>query len=227
MKPTDALEKLKAGNSRYVAGTVGDKKASDKKARNKKADFRNLSLDVNTQQPFAVVLGCSDSRVPPEVIFDQGLGDLFVVRVAGNVVTDEGIGSIEFAASKFGTRLVLVLGHSHCGAVSVCLDQVRQGGQQGVEGVKDADGMSANLAAIISKISPAAEAAHQAQAKEGKEGKDDILAAAIRANVEAGVRDLQARSPLLADLVQSGEARILGAEYALATGEVAFYDEKL
>ena len=222
MKPTDALEKLKAGNNRYVAGTVGDKKVSNKKDSDKKADFR--SLDVNTQQPFAVVLGCSDSRVPPEVIFDQGLGDLFVVRVAGNVVTDEGIGSIEFAASKFGTRLVLVLGHSHCGAVSVCLDQVRQTEQQGVEGVKDADGMSANLAAIISKISPAAEAAHQAQAKEGK---DDILAAAIRANVEAGVRDLQARSPLLADLVQSGEARILGAEYALATGEVAFYDEKL
>ena len=193
--PRQALEQLQAGNRRFVDGTPISKAA-----------FRKL--DVNSQQPHTLVLSCSDSRVPPEIIFDQAPGDLFVVRVAGNVVTPEVLGSLEFAAENFGTRLLLLLGHTHCGAVAATLAYKRQ----------DLDVESDNLAAIIDKIDKVVELTDHSD--------DEVLTAAIRDNVTRGILNLQRGSPLLTDLVLKDGLMIIGAEYSLATGQVTFFNEQ-
>jgi carbonic anhydrase len=165
-----------------------------------------------SQEPFAVVLGCSDSRVPPEIVFDQGLGDLFVIRVAGNIVAPSQVGSVEFAAERLGTRLVVVLGHTRCGAVTATLEALR-----------DSTGaMSPNLRSITDRIRPAVEPTLRGQ------WADDFDAAvdrAVRSNVRASVHRLRQGSAVLDDLAGSGELIVMGAEYSLDTGVVVFLGE--
>lgn len=195
MDAQQALEKLKSGNQRFIAGAMT-------------ANVRFRDVGTGEQRPFAAILGCSDSRVPAEIIFDQGIGDLFVIRVAGNVVAPSGIGSIEFAAQRFGTRLVVVLGHSHCGAVKATLDQLEQ----------PAPNLDCpNLNCIVERIRPAVEPVFDRSAS-------DLLSAAVRANVAAGVTNLKRGSPLLENLVANDNLAIVGAEYSLASGKVTFFE---
>ena len=194
-----ALQRLREGNQAFVAGT---------------ADLNpgNRPTPTSTAQtPFAIILGCSDSRVPAEIVFGQGLGDLFVIRVAGNIVAPSLVGSVEFAAASFGTRLVVVLGHSHCGAVQATLEELE-------EPVAD---RSPNLAAIVERIRPAVEpvlADHQ------HADRDALVRAAVRANIRTSVDQLRHGSAILADLVEHDDLAIVGAEYDLDTGVVEFFD---
>lgn len=196
-----ALQRLKEGNARFVSGV-----------RSMDALLSHTKLDelAEGQQPFAVILGCSDSRVPVEIVFDQGLGDLFVIRVAGNVVAPSQIGSIEFAAEMFSTALVVVLGHSRCGAVQATLQQLREPEEQ----------QSPNLKSIVDRISPAVSAVLQTAAD-----KDvaSLERAAIRENVRASVKALQHGSTILEEMVTDGKLLIVGAEYSLDTGVVEFF----
>ncbi len=200
----DALEKLREGNRRFVSG----KPQYD--AHNSPQRRGEL---VAGQKPFAIILGCSDSRVPAEVIFDQGLGDLFVVRVAGNIVGPTLEGSVEFAASQFGTRLVVVLGHSCCGAVAATLQQLAA--QQ------EGEAPSPNIGAIVSAIRPAV-----APLVEDNPGRDsnELMAQAVRENVRASARQLREGSHVLKDLLHNDGLVVVGAEYSLETGEVDFFD---
>lgn len=193
-----ALERLEAGNRRFVANELT--LDIDDAAR------RSLAAQQN---PFAVVLGCSDSRVPVEVIFDQGLGDLFVIRVAGNIVQPSQIGTVEFAAQKFDTQLVVVLGHTRCGAVAETLEQLTQ---------PSADS-SDNMAAIVSRIRPSVEGLL------GQiDDKDELLQHAVRENVRYASNALRHGSTIIESLVDAGELVIVGAEYCLETGRVDFFD---
>jgi carbonic anhydrase len=158
------------------------------------------------QQPFAIVLGCSDSRVPAEVVFDQGLGDLFVIRVAGNIVAPSQVGSVEFAAARFGTRLVVVLGHTGCGAVLATLEDVR-GHAMHPPGVRS----------IVDRIRPSVQTVLDA-------GGGDVVRLAVRANVRASVDHLRHGSALLEGMIQSEGLAVVGAEYSLETGEVDFFE---
>jgi carbonic anhydrase len=198
----EALERLRKGNQRFVAGDINSEILASPTRRH------NLVAD---QKPFAIILGCSDSRVPAEIVFDQGLGDLFVIRVAGNVVAPSQIGSIEYAAEMFGTRLVLVLGHSTCGAVIATLDQLR----------RDSSDRSANLRSIVGRIKPSIE-----MLLEGDQGDDPeaLLQRAVRANIHASVDQLRHGSEILEDLVTHHGLLIVGAEYSLETGVVEFLD---
>jgi carbonic anhydrase len=192
----DGLERLRAGNRRFVAGTSSSDKAL--------SSARRAEL-VESQNPFAVILACSDSRVPVELIFDQGLGDLFVIRVAGNIVAPSQIGSVEFAAAQLGTRLVVVLGHSNCGAVAATLKELAQDQQQ----------RSPNLRSIVDRIRPAVESLMS----------DDVsLSAAVAANVHQSVRQLKRGSQILEQLNETGELAIIGAEYSIESGEVTYLD---
>lgn len=198
-----ALELLREGNRRYVSEL---RERSIRMIENRRREVRDV------QNPVAIVLGCSDSRVPLELVFDQGLGDLFVVRVAGNVATPTQIGSIEFAADQFGTRLVVVLGHSSCGAVAATLSELECPGE-----------MSAGLRAIVGEIRPAAvRASEEALAREPAE----VLAAAIRENVRAAVRRLRNDSAVLARLARDDGMRVVGAEYSLESGVVEFLEDE-
>ncbi|HHH47164.1 MAG TPA: carbonic anhydrase [Thiotrichales bacterium] len=199
--PDEALSRLQEGNARFVAGLHGREPGSTDASR-------RIRL-VGGQAPFAIVLGCSDSRVPAEIVFDQGLGDLFVIRVAGNIVAPSQIGSIEFAAERFGTRLVVVLGHSQCGAVQATLEELERPSEQ----------RSPNLAAIVNRIRPAVAPLLET----GAPHDDDLIEQAVRANIQASVRQLRQGSPILEKLVSEG-LRIVGAEYSLASGEVAFLE---
>ena len=198
---TEALQALKEGNRRYA---LGRQQAQDGNARRKEL--------LEGQAPFATILGCSDSRVPAELVFDQGLGDLFVIRIAGNVVAPSQIGSVEFASEFFKTRLVVVLGHTQCGAVQATLDR-HQGGL---------DARSQNLDAIVDRISPTVIKLLKAQDRLEPE---QLMQAAVRANIQASVQRLRHGSPFLESLVQSGELLIVGAEYSLETGVVEFLDD--
>lgn len=190
----DALERLCAGNHRFVAGTSNIDEAL--------SSARRAEL-VGGQSPFAVILACSDSRVPVELIFDQGLGDLFVIRVAGNIVAPSQIGSVEFAAAQLGTRLVVVLGHSNCGAVEATLKELAQDQQQ----------RSPNLRAIVDRIRPAVEPLMS----------DDVsLHDAVVANVRQSVNQLQNGSKILEQMIETDELAIVGAEYSIESGEVTF-----
>ncbi len=198
---SEALTRLKEGNQRYVAGQQNIGAAGQQQ--------RRAELAAG-QEPFAIVLGCSDSRVPEEIVFDQGLGDLFVVRIAGNIVTPSQLGSIEFAVEAFGSSLVVVLGYSNCGAVKATLAHIREPSQ----------GLSANLKAAVSTIRPAVEHVLEMHADLSE---PELLEQAIQENVRAAVKELSTTSSVLAEKIQKGEVMVVGAEYALETGEVTFF----
>lgn len=198
----EALERLKQGNRRFVAGE-----------RHIDADTlaARRSEVAAGQKPFAVILGCSDSRVPAELVFDQGLGDLFVIRVAGNIVAPSLVGSVEFAAAQFGTRLVVVMGHSSCGAVTATIDDMLQ----------PSDAHSKNLRAIVDRVRPAVEPLMETDLRENHNA---LLGAAIRANVRASANHLRHGSEILEQLIRDDGLLVVGAEYSLETGEVEFFD---
>lgn len=193
-----ALDRLRAGNRRFVEGNLSSEILASPARRN---------MLIGDQKPFAIILGCSDSRVPLEIIFDQGLGDLFVIRVAGNIVAPSQIGSIEYAAEQFGCRLVLVLGHSHCGAVIATLEQLQHA----------EEARSENLRSIVGRISPSVEGL---LASELRQDPAALLDAAVQANIRASVKQLRQGSEILKRLVQKKELLIVGAEYSLETGVV-------
>src|SRR5206468_10935951 len=192
--PAEAISKLKEGNGRYTSGNLQHPGQTTER-RNELA---------KSQYPFAAVVSCSDSRVPPEIVFDQGLGDLFIVRVAGNVLNDEGLGSIEYAVDHLGTRLILVLGHQRCGAVQAAKETIAAKGKA-----------PGHIESLVTAIKPAVEATV----------KDD-LDATIHANVKNVVQSLRSSTPILKPKVNSGEIRVIGATYSLDTGAVTFFDEK-
>jgi len=196
----EALERLREGNRRFASGV--------RSLEALMSPTRRHAL-VSMQEPFAVILGCSDSRVPVEIVFDQGLGDLFVIRVAGNIVAPSQIGSVEFAAERFGTRLVVVLGHTRCGAVQATLDALQLPGET----------RSRNLASIVDRIRPSVEGLLA-----GTHGGDPAALAeeAVRANVQVSVRGLRHGSKILERLIEDDGLVVVGAEYALETGEVRF-----
>lgn len=197
-----ALELLQKGNRRFVSG----RRLS---GYHKDPDHR-LAL-VGGQEPFAVVLGCSDSRVPAEIVFDQGLGDLFVIRVAGNIIAPSLVGSVEFAAEQLGTQLVVVLGHSDCGAVQATLESLERSTAE----------LSPNLGSIVECIRPVVE---NLPAMQGDLGTEDPLTRAVRANVHNSVEQLSLESSTLRRRIDEGRLMIVGAEYALETGRVRFFD---
>ncbi|WP_434353365.1 carbonic anhydrase [Psychrobacter sp. HD31] len=199
-----ALSMLKEGNDRYVASL------SDKDGL---IQTTPKLVSVDEQNPVAIILGCSDARVPVELVFDQGLGDLFVIRVAGNVVAPSQIGSVEFAAEKFGTRLVVVLGHSHCGAVTACVEALMNPEQK----------QSPNIRSIVDRISPSVYNLHEIAAASGEEVDINMLIdRSVRANVRMSVSQLKHGSRIIEDMVDSGELLVVGAEYDLKTGKVKF-----
>ncbi len=199
----EALERLREGNRRF---------ASDLRSRETLLGGARRSELTAGQEPFAIILGCSDSRVPAEIVFDQGLGDLFVIRVAGNIVAPSQIGSVEFAAERFGTRLVVVLGHSSCGAVLATLDQLR----------KPAQHQSRNLRSIIDRIRPSVEAL---LATELRHDPDALVRNAVRANVRVSASHLRHGSEALEHLIQREGLVVVGAEYSLESGIVDFFDD--
>ena len=163
------------------------------------------------QEPHAVVLGCSDSRVPVEVVFDQGFGDLFVIRVAGNVVAPSQVGSVEFAAERFGTRLVVVLGHTRCGAIDATLEELQQGARN----------PSTNLRSIVNRIRPSVEGLLRTELRHDTAA---LAREAVRANVRVSASHLRHGSEVLEQLIQTDGLRVVGAEYSLETGQVDFFD---
>ena len=198
----EALERLREGNRRFAADV---RNPGMLRTRSRRAEL------TAGQRPFAIVLGCSDSRVPPEIVFDQGLGDLFVIRVAGNVVGPAQLGSVEIAATRFGTRLVVVLGHSRCGAILATLEGLR----------RPAENRSQNLRSIMDRIRPCVESL---LATELRNDLDALVRSAVRANVRASVDGLKRESGMLEQLAQNDGLLIVGAEYSLETGVVDFFD---
>jgi carbonic anhydrase len=198
----DALRRLREGNQRFVTDGVNPSMPTSQARR------RELT---SGQNPFAIVFGCSDSRVPVEIIFDQGLGDLFVIRVAGNVVAPSLVGSVEFAAHAFGTRLVVVMGHSKCGAVTATLDELEQPEQN----------RSPNLRSIVDRIRPAIEDLRDTDLINDR---DALLAHSVRANIRASANQLRHGSQILEDLIANDGLKVVGAEYSLDTGVVEFFD---
>ncbi len=199
---TDALQQLKEGNQRFVSGGRVVKDLTNRKRR---------SEVIKGQEPFAIVLGCSDARVPLEIVFDHGLGDLFVIRVAGNIVAPSQVGSIEFAAERYGTRLVVVLGHSNCGAIEATVEELENPNEI----------HSPNLASIVDRIRPSVEPLF---ANVRGRDHDELLHAAMLANVRASVDQLRHGSATLENLVQNPALQIVGAEYSIETGQVDFLE---
>jgi carbonic anhydrase len=195
--PEEALRRLCEGNRRFL-----DPKLASA-ARGWSANFA-----TRAQRPFAIVLGCSDSRTPVEILFDQGFGELFVVRVAGNIVAPSVVGSIEFAASQFGSRLVVVMGHTRCGAIEATIQVVRSG--MGPE--------SKNIRAITDRIAP------HVEELVNEHGGAAVAREAMRANVRASVDHLRHGSRILEDLVLAERVLVVGAEYELETGRVHFFE---
>jgi carbonic anhydrase len=198
----DALESLKTGNRRFAAGETELDISTSRQRRDQL---------VSGQAPFAVILGCSDSRVPVEMIFDQGLGDLFVIRVAGNVVAPSQVGSVEFAAEQFGVRLVVVLGHTGCGAIAATLKALQEPGTRHSE----------NLHSIVERIGPAVEGC---LAEDSSPDDEQLIERAVRANIRASVQQLQHGSSMIEEFVRDDGLVVVGAEYSLATGTVEFLD---
>ncbi|MBC8257439.1 MAG: carbonic anhydrase [SAR324 cluster bacterium] len=196
-----ALKRLQDGNRSFASGEVSNNIPT--------AASRNKL--VASQQPFAVILGCSDSRVPAELIFNQGLGDLFVIRIAGNIVAPSQIGSVEFAVERFGTPLVVVLGHSRCGAVSATLEEIMMQTEQ----------QSPNLKAIVERIRPAVEPLLSAKLVDNPEALTEL---AVRANVCASVNQLRHGSAIIEQQIQKEDLLIVGAQYSLETGVVDFFE---
>lgn len=198
----EALERLRQGNRRFVSG---ERRIDERISPARRAEL------TSGQQPFAAVLGCSDSRVPAEIVFDQGLGDLFTIRVVGNIATPPQIGSIEYAADQLGARLVVVLGHSNCGSIKATF--------QAIEG--SADDFSPHLRSIVDRIRPSVEALQQT-AFDGDQAA--LTRHAVRANVHASVEQLRRESAVLDRLVREQGLLIVGAEYSLETGAVEFLE---
>jgi carbonic anhydrase len=198
----EALDRLRDGNQRFTSSAQG--------SEDRLGQARRAELTVG-QEPFAIILGCSDSRVPAEIVFDQGLGDLFVIRVAGNIVAPSLVGSVEFAASRFHTRLVVVLGHSQCGAIYATLEELRDPGRN----------ESRNLLSIVDRVRPAIE---PLLATELASDPDGLVREAVRANIRASVDHLRHGSPLLEQLIRDEGLLVVGAEYSLETGVVDFFD---
>ncbi len=198
----EALERLREGNRRFVAGE-GTRDLAEEHARRRQS--------IEAQAPFAIVLGCSDARVPAEIVFDQGLGDLFVIRVAGNIVAPSQVGSIEFAADRFGVRLVVVLGHSQCGAITATLESL----------ARPATEASPNLGFIVSNIRSAIE---PLIGSGNLPYTEELVSEAVRANIRASARHLREESEVLQRLMADEGLLIVGAEYSLETGVVDFFD---
>jgi carbonic anhydrase len=198
----EALQRLREGNRRFAAGVRSSDALTSRSRRSEVAAG---------QEPFAIILGCSDSRVPAEIVFDQGLGDLFVIRVAGNIVASSQVGSVEFAAERFGTRLVVVLGHSQCGAVLTTLEEL----------MRPTNAQSGNLRAIVDRVRPSVEALLETELKHDL---DALVRQAVRANVRASANHLRHGSAILERLIQSDRFLVVGAEYSLETGVVNFFD---
>jgi carbonic anhydrase len=199
---SEALKRLREGNRRFVSDLRSSAALANQTRRRELAEG---------QEPFAIILGCSDSRVPAEIVFDQGLGDLFVIRVAGNVVASSQIGSVEFAAERFGTPLVVVLGHSSCGAVLATLEEL----------MRPREKQSRNLRSIVDRIRPAVEGL---LATELKDDSEALVRHAVRANIRASANQLRHGSEVLEELIQRGRVLVVGAEYSLETGVVNFFD---
>ncbi|HZW13120.1 MAG TPA: carbonic anhydrase [Noviherbaspirillum sp.] len=198
----EALERLREGNRRFVSDI--------KNLNSMPSHARRIELTAG-QEPFAIILGCSDSRVPAELVFDQGLGDLFVIRVAGNIVAPSQIGSVEFAAGQFGTRLVVVLGHTNCGAISATLDELR----------RPTANQSRNLRSIVDRVRPSVETLLETDLKNDPHA---LMHQAVRANIRASANQLRHGSEILENLIQNEGLLVVGAEYSLETGEVEFFD---
>ena len=197
-----ALERLRDGNRRF---------ASDVRSLETLASQRRRRELAAGQEPFAIVLGCSDSRVPAEIVFDQGLGDLFVIRVAGNIVASSQVGSVEFAAERFGTSLVVVLGHSQCGAIQATLEELQ----------RPTANQSRNLRSIVDRVRPSVEAL---LATELRHTPEALVRQAVRANIRVSANHLRHGSDVLEHLIQQDKLLVVGAEYSLETGVVDFFD---
>ena len=199
-----ALEMLKQGNARFVENV-----------QNPQSTLLASNALTHVHEAFAIILGCSDARVPAEIVFDQGLGDLFVIRVAGNVVAPSQIGSVEFATEKFATKLVVVLGHSHCGAVTACVETLINPDQQ----------FSPNLRSIVDRIRPSVYNLHEIYTANGQDiDAQELINRGIKANVRMSVTQLKHGSRILEDAVNNGSLIIVGAVYDLDTGKVTFIE---
>ena len=198
----EALERLKQGNQRFVKGETTHPKLLSHQERAEMAEDQN---------PFAIILGCSDSRVPAEMVFDQGLGDLFVIRVAGNIVAPSQVGSVEFAAERYDCAVVVVLGHSHCGAIQATINALNNPDQE----------PSMNLMSIVNRVRPSVEILMQTELKNDVK---KLSKHAVRSNVFASVNQLRHGSAVLESLIAKGKMIVVGAEYSLETGEVEVLD---
>jgi len=218
--PAEAISRLKAGNARYTSGKEQPPESNQERAFEATNSYENAGLTflgmtadqaakrraelTKSQHPFAIIVSCSDSRVPPEIVFDQGLGDLFVLRVAGNVIDDHSLGSIEYAVDHLAVRLTVVLGHQRCGAVKAAKETIAAKGKA-----------PAHIQSLVTAIKPAVEATVHGD-----------LEATVEANVKNVAQALRSSPPVLKPKVDSGEVRVIGAYYNLDTGAVSFLDEK-
>ena len=198
----EALDRLREGNRRFAADLIRSE-----------ANVSHAGRTVLPQEqlPFAIVLGCSEARVPAEIVFNQGLGDLFVIRVAGNIVAPSQVGSVEFAAARFSTRLVVVLGHSQCGAIDATLEELQQ----------PVENQSRNLQSIVDRVRPSVEVLLKTELRHDLKA---LAAHAVRANVRASVDHLRHGSDMLELLIRNEGLRVVGAEYSVETGLVEFFD---
>ena len=202
MKALESLQRLRDGNARFAANVRGLESFLTQERRAELA---------GGQAPHAIILGCSDSRVPVEIVFDQGLGDLFVIRVAGNIVAPSLVGSVEYAAECFATRLVVVLGHSRCGAVNATLDELQ----------RPAENQSRNLRAIVDRVRPSVAALLSTDLRHDREA---LVEQAVRANIRASADHLRHGSDVLEELIARDGLLVVGAEYFVETGRVEFFD---
>ena len=198
----EALARLQEGNQRFASNVRG----SDAFL----SHTRRVELTAG-QEPFAIILGCSDSRVPAEIVFDQGLGDLFVIRVAGNIVAPSQVGSVEFAAARFNTRLVVVLGHSQCGAITATIEELQNPTNQ-----------SRNLSSIVDRVRPSVEGLFKTELRHDTAA---LAREAVRANIRASVDHLRHGSEILEQLIRDEGVAVVGAEYSLDSGVVEFFDD--
>ena len=202
VSPQEALTQLKEGNNRFIQDLRSIESFPSQAKRQEL---------VQGQSPIAIILSCSDSRAPAEVIFDQGLGALFIVRVAGNIIAPSLVGSVEFAAATFGTQLVVVMGHTRCGAITATLNVIQE----------KSTVPSKNIASIVNRIRP-----HIEELAMSKQDEKEIVQQSIRANIRASVNHLRYGSELLEDLCNKKELEVVGALYHLETGEVEFFKER-
>src|ERR687897_1415416 len=196
----ESLQRLRDGNARFAANVRAVEAFISQERRSELA---------KQQEPHAIILGCSDSRVPAEIVFDQGLGDLFVIRVAGNIVAPSQVGSVEFAPARYDTRLVVVLGHSQCGAIIATLEELQ----------RPTENQSRNLAAIVDRVRPSVEGLLSTDLKHDLQA---LVTQGVRANIRASVNHLRHGSQVLEQLIQNEGLRVVGAEYSLETGVVEF-----